>query len=98
LAHDALEEQLGLLTERLTQVVVEAGEQPHIRIGGREVAQVKPLLGEVIDQGARTVVRQQAANLPIEDRGRAELSADRGVQQFVVRDTAPEEERKPRSE
>ena len=42
-ADDALEEQLGLASKRLAQVVVEVGELPRVGTRRGEVAQIQPL-------------------------------------------------------
>ena len=54
LAHDAVEEQLGLALERLPQVVVEVGKLVGVRQHAPHVAQLQPLAGEVADQRAAT--------------------------------------------
>ena len=49
-AQDALEEQLRFAAQGLPQVVVEIGKQPRVRRDRREIAEVEPLLREVVDQ------------------------------------------------
>src|SRR3712207_7861719 len=62
----------SLLPERLPQIVVKAGKQPHIRSGGRQVAQVQPLLGKVADQRLGPLVGQHPPRLLLQHRGRSE--------------------------
>ena len=93
LAQDALEQQLRLLAEGLPQVVVEVGEQAQVRGDRIQVAQVQPLAREVAHQALRARVGQHAADLPFEHLGLAQLAALGQVEQLVVRDAAPEEER-----
>ncbi len=47
LAHDAVEEHLGLLSESLSQIVVEVGEGLGVPRQARQIAQVQPLRCEV---------------------------------------------------
>ena len=53
LAQNAVEEELGFLAERLPQVVVEGGEEPHVGRDRREIPQVQPLRREVVDERLR---------------------------------------------
>jgi hypothetical protein len=53
LAHDAVEEQLRFLFHRLPEVVVEIRERGEIGVGVLQVAQMQPLLGEIVDQRSR---------------------------------------------
>ena len=48
-----LEEQLGFLPHRAPELFVELGEQIGVGIDALEVAQLQPLAGEVLGQGAR---------------------------------------------
>ena len=96
LAHDALEEQLRFPAQGLPQVVVEIGKQPCIRSGSGKVAQIQPLLREVIDQRFGTAVSQHPAHLAFEHRRLAQLTLNRRVEQFIVRNAAPDKEREPR--
>ena len=58
---------------------------------GIEIAQVQPLVGEVGDQGARAGIGQHPAHLLFERRRVVKFAARGRVQQFVVRNAAPEE-------
>ena len=96
LAHDVLEEQLGLALEALAQALVELGEDVRIGLLLREIAQVEPLPGEIRDQrfGARIV--QHAPHLLVQHGGVLQLALLRQVQQLVVGNAAPQEEGEPR--
>ena len=97
-AHDALEEELRFLAHRLAQVVVEIGEDLRIGRGVLEVAQEQPLLGEVVDQRVGALVGKHALHLLFQYRVVVQFALARQIQQFVVRRTAPQEERKSRSQ
>ena len=68
------------------------------RIDALQVTQEEPLAGEVRDQRLRFRVRQHAPDLLLQDDGIFEFALRRHIQQFVVRDAAPEEERQARSQ
>ena len=93
LAQDVLEQEFRLLAEGLPQVVVEVGEQAQVRGDRLQVAQVQPLAREVGHQAPRARVGQHAEGLSFEHLGFAQLAALRQVEELVVRDAAPEEER-----
>ena len=93
LAHLALEEQLGLLHHRLAQRVVEGRR---VRIQALQVAHFEPLLREVLDEPRRAAIGEQAANLLIQVPPQLVLRGH--VDELVVRQAAPEEERQPRGE
>ena len=92
-----LEEQLGLAAEGLPEVVVEVGEQPAVGRDRFEVAQVEPLAGEVASPAIASAGRRASAG-PAARAPRACCSSPRSatVEQLVVGDAAPEEERQPR--
>ena len=69
LAHDAVEEQLGLALEGLPQVVVEVGEDEQIGIPVAQLAQEQPLSGEVGDQRLRSRIGEHPPDLPLQDGG-----------------------------
>ena len=96
LAEDAVEEQLGFLPERLTEIVVEVRKQSHVRRDRREVAQVQPLRGEVVHERARPRVGEHPPRLPLEHGRLVEFAGNRHAQQLIVRNAAPEKERQPR--
>jgi hypothetical protein len=62
-ADDAVDEQLGFAPERLTQRVVEVGEDVDVRLKALEIPEIQPLPGEVADEGARSPVSEHAADL-----------------------------------
>ena len=96
LAQDALEEQLRLAAEGPAQGLVEVGEDDEVGRDRGQVAQVQPLGREVGDQRRRPPVGEHAPHLGLEHRGVAQLAAGRGLDQLVVGQAAPEEERQPR--
>ena len=61
-----------------------------------EVAQIQPLRREVVDQRLGALVGQHAAHLLLEHRGVLEAPVHRGIEQLVVGNAAPQEERQPR--
>src|SRR5687767_8907973 len=98
LAQHAVEEELGLLPEGLPQVVVEVPVERRIGIDRIDVAQAQPLAGEVRREVERAPVGQHPARLLLELSGLTEPPAHGGIEQFVVRDAAPQEERQPRGQ
>ena len=98
LLHDALDEQLGFAPECLTQVVVEVGERPGVRTRGSQVPQIEPLAREVGDERFGLGTREHPLHLPLQRRRPAERARRRQVQQFIVGDAAPQEEREPRGQ
>ena len=96
LVDHAPDEPLRLLPHRLPQVVVEIGEEAAVRAQRREVAQPQPLPREVAGEVERARVGEHPARLPLELGGVAQLAAYRRVEQLVVGQAAPEEERQPR--
>ena len=96
LAEGALDEQLGLAAECLAQVLVELGIVGRLALLGIEVAQTQPLAREVVDERLRAGVGEQPAGLPLQFRRLVEPPVGRRLQQLVVRDAAPQEERQPR--
>ena len=92
-AKHAGEQQLRLAPEALPQPLAEIGELVLVRLHGGGVAQRQPLPGEVADQGLRARVGEHALDLRLEDRRDAQFPALGHIEQLVVRDAAPEEER-----
>jgi hypothetical protein len=92
-ADDAAEQHLRFALERRAQVVVEV---PGFGLKRVEVAQEQPLSGEVLDQGVGLRIRDHPAHLLLEHGRILQPAGDREIQQFVVGDAAPEEEREPR--
>ena len=96
LTDDALDEELRLGAERLTQAVVEVREVALRRSGQRHVPQEQPLPREVLHQRVGAWVGHHPPHLLLEHAGVPQLPFHRDVQQLVVRDAAPQEERQPR--
>ena len=90
---DALEEHLGFALHRLAEVVIEVREDVGVGLEASQVAEEQPLSGEVAPERPRAFVLEHAANLLLDDRRFAQSSRDRQVQQLIVGDAAPEEER-----
>ena len=93
-----LEEQLRFAPEGLPQVVVEVREHPRVRARRRQVAQVQPLPGEVRDQRFRATVGQHPLHLLFEHRRLVQLPGGGQIEQFLVRDAAPQEKGQARGE
>ena len=98
LVHDAVEEQLDLPPERLSQVVVEVRIEIDQRIVGLQGAHVQPLAREVLDERFRSRIREHAAHLLLEHRGFFQPALRRHRHQLVVRNAAPEEEGQARGQ
>ena len=77
----------------MPQPSAEIGELVLVRLHGGGVAQRQPLAREVADQGLRPRVGEHALDLCLEDGRDAQLPALGHVEQLVVRNAAPEEER-----
>src|SRR5258706_9247866 len=91
-------EELRLLTKRVPQVLVELGEQLRIRSHSLHFAELQPLRREIADERVRALVSQHAPHLPLQDGGLFQLAVRRDIEQFIVGDAAPEEERQPRGQ
>ena len=90
------DEQLGLLPERLPQAVVEVGEDVDVGLETVEVPEVQPLAGEVPHECPRPSIGEHAPHLRLQHLRLAEPLRRRQLEQLVVRDAAPEEERQAR--
>jgi hypothetical protein len=86
---DAGEEQFRLLPHGLPQIIVEVGKRVEIRSGGLQIAQEKPLLREVIDQGFGLLIRQHPLHLLFQDCGVFQFPLAGKILQLVVGDTTP---------
>ena len=81
------------------QALVELGIALLVRLHLRQVPQVQPLACEVADEGVATAGRPpSAAPAASSTAGVAQPAAFRQVEELVVRDAAPEEERQPRGQ
>src|SRR5262249_26052161 len=98
LAKLAVEEQLDFLFERQPQVLIEIREAHRIGCVQTQITEVEPLAGEVFDQRRGPPIRPHPLDLLIEDRWRLESALGGDVNQLVVRNTAPQKERKPRGQ
>ena len=74
LAHDVLEQELGLAPHRLPQVVVEIRELLDVRPRALQVAQEQPLAGEVLDERRRARIGEHSLDLLVENVALAELA------------------------
>ena len=95
---DAPEQKLRLGAEPLPQVVVEVGEGARVGRDGVEVPQVQPLRREVRGQGLGAGVGQHAPHLGPQHVGVAQAARRRHVDQLVVGQAAPQEERQARGQ
>src|SRR5690606_430597 len=97
---DAVDEELELLLEHVARIVEPARvrELAAVRHDLVELRDVEPLEREILDERHRAVVREHPADLPREDLGVAELRRVRELEQLLVRQAAPEEERQARRE
>ena len=97
LAQDARDEQLVSL-RNAWRSASSNGRMTRIRLDGLEVSQVEPLAGEVRHQrfGARIV--EHAPHLLLEHRRVLQPALLGQVEQLLVRNAAPQEERQPRRE
>ena len=98
LVQGAGQEQRGLLPERLDQVVVEVGERYRVAGHVLQVAQVQPLDGEVVDERPRARLGQHAPDLRLQHRRGGQRALLGRIEQRLVRDAAPEEERQARGD
>ncbi len=89
-ADDAFEQHLSFAAERLPQVLVEILRG---RLHVREIAQVEPLAGKIVRQRLRLRIGEHPLHLLLEDLGIVELPLGGDIEQLVVRNAAPEEER-----
>src|SRR5262245_29280533 len=98
LAHDAFKKEFRLLTKGLPEIVIEVRKQTHVRSDRCQIAQVQPLSAKVRHQSARTGVGEHSTRLSFEHSGFFEFSRNGGIQQLIVRNTAPQEEGQARSQ
>ena len=73
LAHDAFEKQLRLELERLPEVVVVVKQGFRTRLVPVDIADVKPLAGEIVHQRLRTRIREHPAHLLLQHFGLAQV-------------------------
>ena len=65
-AQHALDQELGLLPQRVAQIVVEIRERRRIRLDTRDVAQEQPLPGEIRHERLRARIGEHALHLRFE--------------------------------
>src|SRR6185436_11817844 len=93
LAQHAVEEKLGFLPEGLPQVIVEVPEKIGAGQDRLDIAQPQPLSSEIRREVERAAIGEHPAGLLLELSGLTQLAPDGGVEQFIVRDAAPQEKR-----
>src|SRR5688572_6714379 len=98
LAHDVLEQELGLAPHGATQVVVEVRELLDVRPRALQVAQEQPLAREILDERRRSWIGEHAADLLIENALVAQFVLPSELEELVVGRRAPQEEREARRE
>src|SRR5687768_16766313 len=95
LTDDGAEEHLGFAAERLAQVVVEARR---LGLDVSQLPQIQPLTGEVFDQRVGLRIGKHARHLALQGCRVAQAALARKLEQLVVRNAAPQEERQARRE
>ena len=99
LAHDAFEEQFRLAPETLPQLVVPVGIEHAVRRGRRQIPQVQQLLRRSFPPARRIEDRRAcAAPAARAPSGLLQPSLAGHVDQLVVRNAAPQEERQARGQ
>src|SRR5262245_49657278 len=98
LVQNALNKEFGLAAERLPQSLVEVWEDVGVRRDGLKISEVQPLPAEVADEGLRARVVEHPAGLLSQDELVFQFALLGQIQQLVVRDAAPQEEREARGE
>src|SRR5262249_8410368 len=92
------DEELGLAPQRVSQRLVEVREQDLVGMFRVDVAQEQPLRREIGDERLRSRVGEHAPHLCIEYFRIFQTPGDRGIEQLVIRNAAPQEERQARRE
>ena len=96
--NDALKEEQRFLAERAAQIVVEVDELRRQRRHVAEVPEIQPLPCEVRRERRRLGIGQHAPDLRAQHTRFAEFGTARDLQQLVVRNPAPQEERQTRGQ
>ena len=96
--NDAAEEQLDLAPESFAQRAIEVRKQVHDGLAGLHAANVQPLPREVFDERVRARVGDHPLDLLLEHLGVVQTTLRGKLDQLLVRDAAPEEEREARGE
>ena len=79
-------------------IVIEIGKESGVGREGIQIAKVEPLIGKIIDQRYGARIGQHAARLFLQGIRIAQFISLRSIEQFIVGDTAPEEEGETRGE
>ena len=96
LGNGARNKQFRLLLERVEQAVVEVRIEVRMHHHLADAAEVEPLCGKDADQRVgRAPIRQHAPDFLVEDLRSGELAALGQIQQPLVGNAAPQEERQP---
>src|SRR5262249_36168990 len=82
----------------LPEIVVEIREQSRIGAHAGEVPEVQPLLCKIRYQRLGTWIRKHAVYLLFQHRAIAKPAANSEIQELIIGDATPQEERKPRCE
>ena len=98
LAEHRHDEHVGLVQHRLAEPLVEIPEHKAVRMLLLEVANIEPLSGEIVRQGLRLGIGEHPRDLTVEDHRVVKPAFFCNIEEVVVRDAAPEEERQPRGE
>src|SRR5262245_35729238 len=96
LAYDALEEQFRFASKRLPQSIVKVRKVLLDGNDSRKVMQEQPLSCELLHKRAEPWIRDHSADLPVQYRRILQPVLLGQTQQFLVRNTTPEEERQSR--
>ena len=98
LAKLVLDEQFRLTLERRAKVLVELRKQLDVGPHVPDVAQLQPLIHEVVDEHRRTWVGDHPPHLLVQHGRVRQLPTGGHVEKLVIGDAAPQEERQPRRE
>ena len=98
LADDAVEEELGFADERFGERAVPVRVEQPVGPDLVDVLQPQPLRRKSRRQRLRSRVGQHALDLPVVDRRIAQRAVAGGLEQFLIRQGRPEEERQARGE
>src|SRR5215470_12560583 len=94
-AYNVCKEEFGFPAEGLAYIIIEIREHQKIGRDLIQIAQLKPLSGKSRHQAVRSLVSNHAPHLCPEHSRLMQPAGDGEIQEFVIRNTAPEEERQP---
>ncbi len=92
LAHNAFKEQFRLAPETLPQLVIPVGIEHSIGRSRLQIPQVQQLIGEVFHESLRPGIGKHAPHLRLKRGWIVKFPLAGKVDQFVVRNAAPQEE------